>query len=88
MSGTQQECLYRFQLFGVLKDEVGQDFIEIRSASDQLSYQAIWELLNDQYPAIASRSSINMAVNLQVADAETVIRPGDELALIPPYSGG
>ena len=47
------------------------------------------ELLIEQSPAIAgSISRVMYAVNQQYSDAETPLKQGDELALIPPVSGG
>ena len=46
-------------------------------------------VLGEQYPVIAEyRRWIRPAVNLAYADESTLLKPGDELALITPVSGG
>ncbi len=41
------------------------------------------------YPRLAPPEvNIVVAVNAEYADAGTVLRPGDEICLIPPVSGG
>ena len=46
------------------------------------------ELVN-QYPGMASiQKVLSIAVNADYADDSTVLQPGDEVAFIPPVSGG
>jgi len=46
-------------------------------------------LLLSRYPALAPhRRSIRIAVNGTYAFATDPVRPGDEIALIPPVAGG
>ncbi len=50
---------------------------------------ALWEALLARYPAIeAMGPSLSFAVNQEYADRSRVLRDGDEVALIPPVSGG
>jgi molybdopterin synthase sulfur carrier subunit len=44
--------------------------------------------MKERFPALAALRSLAVAVNGQYADAATSIQPGDEVALIPPVSGG
>jgi len=45
--------------------------------------------LAERFPAIAPRlSAVAYAINRDYAPATTVLKDGDELALIPPVSGG
>lgn len=45
--------------------------------------------LEAENPRLAeARGRIRYAVNCAYADPQTVLRPGDEVALIPPVSGG
>jgi len=44
--------------------------------------------LEEQYPRLKQLSSFMIAVNGEYANADTVIKQGDEVAIIPPVSGG
>lgn len=49
----------------------------------------LWRHLIDTFPALASvRPQTRLARNGEMADAKTLFEPGDEVALIPPVSGG
>ena len=46
-------------------------------------------ILSDRYPGLEPlRNSVMYAVNSEYVSATQPLRPGDELALIPPVSGG
>ena len=49
--------------------------------------QGLRELLGEQHPALL-RVPVAFAVNQDYARAETVLSDGDEVAFIPPISGG
>lgn len=49
----------------------------------------LWDQLCAKHEAIAPMSSsVSFAVNREYADREHVLQDGDEVALIPPVSGG
>ncbi|GAC1545261.1 MAG: hypothetical protein NVS2B7_19910 [Herpetosiphon sp.] len=49
----------------------------------------VWLHLRTEYPRLAAVTrSLLFAVNQAYADAATVLQPGDEIAFIPPVSGG
>ena len=71
------------RLFAGLRERAGEDQIEL-----ELPEAAS---VGDALAALASLTGgirVVMAVNREYADASTPLRPGDELALIPPVSGG
>ena len=78
----------RVLFFGVLKDLAGK-------ASDSLSLPenaTLGDVLS-HYEQIIPRlketaSSLAMSVNQEYAGPATRLRPGDEVALLPPVSGG
>jgi len=78
----------RILFFGMLKDLAGRssDSLELREGSlvrDVLDhYQAHVPRMRD------SMASLAVAVNQQYAAAETPLRSNDEVALLPPVSGG
>jgi molybdopterin converting factor subunit 1 len=77
------------RLFAILRERAGSDSIEIdlpegATVADAFAQLAAAPGLGE---LIDSRS-LRMAVNREYAAATTSIGPGDELALIPPISGG
>lgn len=78
----------RILLFGMLKDIAGKssdsmDLPEQASVRDVLaSYESAIPRFKDSLPSLA------FAVNQQYAKADTTLHDGDEVALLPPVSGG
>jgi molybdopterin synthase catalytic subunit/molybdopterin converting factor small subunit len=70
------------RLFAVLRERAGSDCIELELADGATVRDAIAAV-----PA-ADGVPVVMAVNREVATEDIVLRPDDELALIPPVSGG
>jgi molybdopterin converting factor subunit 1 len=74
------------KLFGIAKDIVGKSTLnivhELSSVEDLLSY------LKSEYPAFKDLTSLLVAINDEYADAADKINNEDEVALIPPVSGG
>jgi len=74
--------------FGILKDLAGKsgDTLELR---DGATVKEMLQQCQARIPAIsASLSSSAVAVNQHYAQAHTELRPDDEVALLPPVSGG
>ncbi|GAB4040892.1 MoaD/ThiS family protein [Spirosoma gilvum] len=74
-------------LFGITRDLTGQSSVSVpllaeARVSDLLSQ------LHQQYPALAGIRSILVAVNGEYAETDHVLSVNDEIALIPPVSGG
>jgi molybdopterin synthase catalytic subunit len=77
------------RLFAILRERAGRDRIAVELEPGATVADAIDALAAD--PALAGvleRLPVTMAVNRDYASAETVLHSGDELALIPPVSGG
>ena len=76
------------KLFAVLRDKAG--VAELRLAMPEgASVSDAMELVLHRYPAIAPLvNRVACAVNLVRVDRQTVLKDGDELALLPPVSGG
>ncbi len=77
---------YRIKAFGITKDLLGgrETFIEIKG-------QTVADLraaLNERYPQLLGLRSLFIAVNNDYADENILLHPNDEIALIPPVSGG
>jgi molybdopterin converting factor subunit 1 len=62
---------------------------EMALAGDGLDADALWDRLLDAHPQLAGvRRSVRLARNWEFAGPETRFQAGDEVALIPPVSGG
>ena len=78
----------RVLFFGILKDLAGKssDWIEL---PDGALVRNVLEHYAAQTPRLKeSLASLAVAVNQQYAGAETVLKADDEVALLPPVSGG
>ena len=76
------------KLFAILKDRAGcgETSLDVREGA---SAREVADVLASQKPAIADfLPRVAYAVNLSYAKPDTVLHDGDELALIPPVSGG
>jgi molybdopterin converting factor subunit 1 len=75
--------LVRVRLFAQLRERAGRGEVELELAEGASVGDAI-DALRDT----AAGLPVVMAVNREYAPADTILRAGDELALIPPVSGG
>ena len=79
----------RVRLFAVLRERAGSETVEVELADGATVADAIDELA--ALPSLSeplARMPVRMAVNRVYASADTALGPDDELALIPPISGG
>jgi molybdopterin synthase catalytic subunit len=79
----------RVRLFAILRERAGSEAVEVElperaTVSDALAALAERPGLDE----LLSRLPVRMAVNREYADEGTRLDQGDELALIPPVSGG
>jgi molybdopterin synthase sulfur carrier subunit len=77
-------------LFGITKDIVGSSTLSM-PAVKSVKMKTVGELksyLAGAYPELSRLSSLAVAVNNNYATDDVVINSFDEIALIPPVSGG
>jgi molybdopterin converting factor subunit 1 len=77
----------KIALFGIAKEIVGSSQLELTAPADQ-SVAGLMDQLRAQYPALQELTSFAVAVNSDYAPADYHLRENDEIALIPPVSGG
>jgi molybdopterin converting factor subunit 1 len=78
----------RVKLFAQLRDLAGGGEIACE-VPEPASVQSVWDALVQGHPALAPLgSSVSSAVNAEYAKRHTVVRAGDEVAFLPPVSGG
>ena len=73
--------------FGIARDILGASVLTI-STSEIQTVGALRRQLQEQYPALSRLNALAFAVNSVYAQDEHAIMPGDEVALLPPVSGG
>jgi molybdopterin converting factor subunit 1 len=76
------------KLFGITKDIIGSDALALDWKEEVLTAEDLLQYLKSTYPALEEIPSCLMAVNRNYASLDTVIQDHDEIALIPPVSGG
>jgi len=73
--------------FAHLQDITGCRQIEVNIG--EIGSEALWSLLIGAHPGLAAhRDSVRLACNGEYASSDTLFTDQDELALIPPVSGG
>jgi molybdopterin converting factor subunit 1 len=76
------------RLFARLRDLVGAGELP-RDVESGASVSTVWDNLVRDYPAIAPyAASMSCAVNADYARMTTTVQEGDEVAFLPPVSGG
>jgi len=74
-------------LFGITKDLVGKQRLQM-NLTEPATVADFKKSLSEKYPELIELNSLAIAVNSEYATDEIVIRSNDEIALIPPVSGG
>ncbi len=74
-------------LFGITRDLTGQSAVSV-PFSEGASVGDLISQLHRNYPALTGIRSLLVAVNGEYAESEQILAQNDEIALIPPVSGG
>ncbi len=77
----------RIKAFGISREIIGSKFLEME-LPDGYPIAEFKKDLFQKYPALIDLRSLYIAVNNEYAREQSVLREGDEIALIPPVSGG
>lgn len=77
----------RVLTFGIARDITDADhlMIELPAGSNAAALQAY---LQELYPAFKRLKSLQIAVNTEYAAPDVLLKENDEIAIIPPVSGG
>ncbi|MRX65660.1 MoaD/ThiS family protein [Maribacter luteus] len=76
-------------LFGITKDIVGKSSLNVSDLNQKpRSVGELISSLNAAYPEFTKLSSFAVAVNGEYASQEVDLKENDEIAIIPPVSGG
>jgi molybdopterin converting factor subunit 1 len=78
----------KVRLFARLSELAGARAVEVE-VGEGLSTGEVYRVICEQFPALSGlNGSLRYAVNGEYADASHPVGEGDEVALIPPVSGG
>jgi molybdopterin converting factor subunit 1 len=78
----------RARLFARLREQAGSDLetLELPAGS---TVAAVYDALRKAHPALeGDRGAVRAALNQEFADWDVIVSDGDEVAFIPPVSGG
>jgi sulfur-carrier protein len=79
---------YTILSFGIARDIIGHQHL-VWDTDQQLTVGALKAVLLERYPRFGDLRSLAIAVNAEYSTDDTyTLQPGDEIALIPPVSGG
>lgn len=79
----------RIRLFASLRERAAAEWLEVELIEGATVQQALYELdRSGPLAGLIGSLCVQMAVNRDYATPQTVLDAGDELALIPPVSGG
>ena len=73
--------------FGIVKDIFSDSMIDI-DLNNESTVEALQALLEKEYPQLNQLGSYMIAINNEYASAGDTIQTNDEVAIIPPVSGG
>ncbi len=73
--------------FGISRDITGASSLAI-SLESPCTVGELRQHLLTRWPAMSTLASLAIAVNSEYAMDDRLLQPGDEVALIPPVSGG
>ncbi len=83
--------MIQIRYFAAIREAVGltEEEIPLEVLGDQPTVQELWGWLETQYPNAALwRARVRVARNHEFVSQDERLEPGDEIALIPPVSGG
>jgi molybdopterin converting factor subunit 1 len=73
--------------FGIAKDIFGSSSVDVELPK-QKTTGGLKQILEERYPRLKHLTSYMVAVNNEYASDEGILTERDEIAIIPPVSGG
>ncbi len=84
----EEKKIFEVLAFGIAREIVGGPRIAFELSEKKPTAGSLKKALEDAYPRLKALNALAVAVNSEYAAEEDLIHPTDELALIPPVSGG
>ena len=76
------------RLFARLRDLAGTGEL-VREVPDQATVQTVWKTLTSEMPSLVEyERTMSVAVNAEYSRMAAAVHDGDEVAFLPPVSGG
>lgn len=75
------------KLFGSSREIIGKDKITLK-LSEKMTALDLRRMILEQYPQVARKIQFVIAINRKIAGDATTVDPMDEVAILPPVSGG
>ena len=83
-----ETILVTLRLFAVFREALGTSTLT-QEVPEGTTVEQVLAQLVAEYPALAgAEAAVSFSVNRSYAAADTVLHAGDEVAFIPPVSGG
>lgn len=79
---------YTIHLFGITRDIIGANTTEIELFNSGSTVEQLLGKLKQDFPKLQEIKSLVIAVNSEYAEQDLALSERDEIALIPPVSGG
>ena len=76
------------KLFGITRDIVGENQLTVDTGERITTVGELKSWLFNQYPEMDKLKTLAIAVDHVYAEDQDLLSPGQEVALIPPVSGG
>lgn len=76
------------KLFASCREIVGKDKITLKSIDKKITVRDLRRMISELFPSLPARIQFVIAVNHEIADDTTTISQVDEVAILPPVSGG
>lgn len=78
----------KVRLFARLREIAGTGELD-RDMPENSTLGAVWDVLAGEFPGFSPyRTSVSGAVNADYARRDALVHEGDEVAFLPPVSGG
>ncbi|HUM47177.1 MAG TPA: MoaD/ThiS family protein [Chitinophagales bacterium] len=73
--------------FGIAKEILGGSTV-LLELNDSYDMEALKQVLEEKFPRLKQLSSFRIAINSHFASPREIITEQDEIAILPPVSGG
>ncbi|MBI5745964.1 MAG: MoaD/ThiS family protein, partial [Nitrospirae bacterium] len=88
--GLEELSMVTIRLFATLRNIVGKDQIELEIKGES-KFKDFVSDLKIKFPQVVDmidKKRVLVSVNQELMDENTIIKDGDEIAIMPPFSGG
>jgi molybdopterin converting factor subunit 1 len=78
----------RLRFFAAVRERV-RAAEATRELAGPTTVEALWDQIRREYPSLGElRGAVAFALNQEYVDSKTMVQDNDEVAFIPPVSGG